>query len=44
MIEHVDVHACFIDYSKTFDMEKHDPLIEMLQNLDTDDKDTLTTN
>jgi hypothetical protein len=34
-----DVYTCFIDYSKAFDTVKHTHLIEMLQNLDVDDKD-----
>ncbi len=40
-----DVYACFIDYSKAFDTVKHEPLVELLHNLDIDDKDTrLLTN
>ena len=39
-----DVYACFIDYSKAFDIVKHEPLIEMLQNLDIkEDIRVLTT-
>ena len=40
-----DVYACFIDYSKAFDTVKHKQLIEMLQNLAINNKDTrLLTN
>ena len=40
-----DVYTCFIDYSKAFDMVKHDSLVELLQSLDVDDADTrLLTN
>ena len=34
-----DVYVCFIDYSKAFDMVKHEPLIELLQSLDIDPQD-----
>ena len=33
------VYVCFIDYSKAFDTEKHEPLIELLQSLDIDPQD-----
>ncbi len=34
-----DVYTCFIDYSKAFDTVKHEPLIDLLQSLDTDAHD-----
>ena len=33
------VYVCFIDYSKAFDAEKHEPQIELLQSLDIDPQD-----
>ena len=35
-----DIYTCFIDYSKAFDMVKHDSLVELLQSLDVDDAET----
>ena len=34
-----DVYVCFIDYSKAFETVKHEPLIELLQSLDSDPQD-----
>ena len=34
-----DVYVCFIDYRKAFDNKKHEPLIKLLQSLDTDTQD-----
>ena len=34
-----DVYVCFIDYSKSFDTVKHEPLIELQQSLDIDSQD-----
>ena len=35
----VDIHACFIDYRKAFDMVKHDKMIEILSSLGVDKRD-----
>lgn len=34
-----DLYVCFIDYVKAFDKVKHEPLIEMMNELDLDGKD-----
>ena len=34
-----DLYSCFIDFSKAFDTVKHDKLIQMLQDINIDDKD-----
>ena len=34
-----DVYVCFFDYSKAFDMVKHEPLIDLIQSLDSDPQD-----
>ena len=40
-----DVYVCFMDYGKSFDTVKHEPLIDMLRNLVINDKETrLLTN
>ena len=35
-----DVYTCFIDYSKAFDTEKHESIVELLQPLDVDKSET----
>ena len=35
----IDVHVCFIDYSKSFNTVKHKHLIQLLQSLDVDVQD-----
>ena len=37
-----DLYVCFLDYTKAFDKVRHGEMLEMLQNLDTDDKDIKT--
>ena len=34
-----NIYLCFIDYVKAFDKEKHENLINILENLDIDGKD-----
>ena len=34
-----DVYVCFIDYTKAFDKERHEELMNMLQDLEIDGKD-----
>ena len=31
-----DIYACFIDYSKAFDTVRHEPLIDLLKEIDVD--------
>ena len=34
-----DIYACFIDYSKAFDVGRHEPLIDLLKAIDVDSYD-----
>ena len=34
-----DIHASFIDHSKAFDTERHEPLIDLLKSIDVDSHD-----
>ena len=37
-----DIYTCFIDYSKAFDKVKHKDMIEILQQLNFDSRDSLS--
>ena len=34
-----DIYACFIDYSKAFDIVRHKPLIDLMKEIDVDSHD-----
>ena len=34
-----DIYACFLDYSKAFDIVRHEPLIDLLKAIDVDSHD-----
>ena len=36
-----DIYACFIDYNRAFDTERHEPLIDLLKAIDVDSHDVL---
>ena len=36
-----EVYVCFIDYTKAYDKVRHEDLMDILQDIDNDGKDTL---